>query len=97
MACLVVKDNITSRGDLALGQTLLLGGFIMTAPSAVAPTMASRVITHNLRINSELAKLMDPIGLSSLNELLDHIAALGVATDYDRIGLKPDQRDIKSP
>ena len=40
---------------------------------------------------------MDLMELSSLNELLDHIAALGVATDYDRIGLKPDQRDIKSP
>ena len=39
---------------------------------------------------------MDPIELSSLNELLDCIAALGVATDYDRIGLKPDQRDIRS-
>ena len=35
--------------------------------------------------------------LSSLNELLDRIAALGVATDYDRIGLKPDQREINSP
>ena len=32
-----------------------------------------------------------------MNELLDRIAALGVATDYDRIGLKPDQREIKSP
>ena len=69
----------------------------MAAPSAVAPMMASRVITHNLRINSELAEQMDPIELSSLNELLDCIAALGVATDYDRIGLKPDQRDIRSP
>ena len=59
--------------------------------------MASWVITHNLRINSELAEQMDPIELSSLNELLDRIAALGVATDYDRIGLKPDQRDIRSP
>ena len=39
---------------------------------------------------------MDPVELSSLNELLDHIAALGVATDYDRIGLKPDQREIKT-
>ena len=35
--------------------------------------------------------------LSSLNELLDRIAALGVTTDYDRIRLKPDQRDINSP
>ena len=40
---------------------------------------------------------MDPAELSSLNELLDRIAALGVAADYDRIGLKPDQREIKSP
>ena len=40
---------------------------------------------------------MDPLELSSLNELLDRIAALGVAADYDQIGLKPDQRDIKSP
>ena len=40
---------------------------------------------------------MDPTDVSSLNELLDRIAALGVATDYDRIGLKPDQREIRSP
>ena len=40
---------------------------------------------------------MDPMELSSLNELLDRIAALGVATNYDRIGLKPDQREINSP
>ena len=40
---------------------------------------------------------MDPIELSSLNELLDRFAALGVAMDYDRIGLKPDQREINSP
>ena len=59
MAHLVVKDDITSGGALAVGQTLQLGGFIMTAPSAVAPRMASRVITHNLRINSELAEQMD--------------------------------------
>ena len=35
--------------------------------------------------------------LFSLNVLLDRIASLGVATDYDRIGLKPDQREIHSP
>ena len=35
--------------------------------------------------------------LSSVNELLDRIAALGVATDYDQIGLKPDLREINSP
>ena len=90
MARLVVKDDIISGGALAVGQILQLGGFIMAAPLAVAPMMASRVITHNLRINSELAEQMDLIELSSLNDLLDRIAALGVATDYDRIGLKLD-------
>ena len=40
---------------------------------------------------------MDPMELCSVNELLDRIAALGVTTDYDRIGLKPDQREINSP
>ena len=29
--------------------------------------------------------------------MLDRIATLGVATDYDLIGLKPDQREIESP
>ena len=97
MARLVVKDNITSGGALAVGQTLRLGGFIMAAPSAVAPTMASRVINHNLRVSSKLAEQMDPMDLSSFKELLDRIAALGVSTDYGRIGLKPGQRDIRSP
>ena len=97
MAHLVVKDNITYEGALALGQTLQLGGFVMTARSAVAPKMTSQVIKNSLHVNSESAKRMDPIELFSLNELLDRIASLGVATDYDRIGLKPDQRDIRSP
>ena len=35
--------------------------------------------------------------LSSLNDLFDRIAALGVATDYDQIGPKPDLREINSP
>ena len=35
--------------------------------------------------------------LSSINELLDRIATLGVATDYDQIGPKPDLREINSP
>ena len=35
--------------------------------------------------------------LSSLNELLDRITALGVATDYNQIGPKPDLREINSP
>ena len=43
--------------------------------------MTSRVIESNLHINSELAEQLDPMELSSLNELLDRIAALGVATD----------------
>ena len=41
--------------------------------------------------------MVDPIELSSVNELLDRIAALGVATDYDQIGPKPDLREINSP
>ena len=69
----------------------------MAAPLAVAPMMASRVITHNFRINSELAEQMDTIELSSINELLDRFAALGVAMDYDHIGPKPDLREINSP
>ena len=89
MARLVVKDNITSRGALASGQTLWLGGFPMTARSAVGPTMTSRVIENHLHVNSEYSKQMDPTELSYLNELLDRIAALGVATNYDRIGLNP--------
>ena len=48
-------------------------------------------------MDSEYSKQMGPTELSSLNELLDRIAALGVATDYGRIGLKPNQREIKSP
>ena len=96
MACLVVKDNITSKGGLAVGQTLRLGGFVMTARSAVAPTMTSRVIKNSLHVGSGFTEQMDPMELSSLNELLDRIATLGVATDYDRIGLKPDQREINS-
>ena len=69
----------------------------MTACSATAPTMTSRVIENSLHISSKFAEQMDPNELSSLNELLDRIAALGVTTDYDRIGLKPDQREINSP
>ena len=97
MGRLVLKDNITSGGALAPGKTLRLGGFTMTAHSVVEPTMTSRVIENPLRIDSEHSKKMDPTELSSLNELLDRIATLGVATDYDRIGLKPNQREIKSP
>ena len=97
MARLIVKDNITSGGALAVGQTLRLGGFVMTARLVAAPTMTSRVIENILHVGSGFAEQMDPMELSSFNELLDRIAALGVATDYDRIGLKPDQREINSP
>ena len=97
MPRLVVKSNIIAGGALALGQTLWLGSFLMTACSAAAPTMTSRVIKNSLHVGSEFVERMDPMELSSLNELLDRIAALGVATDYDRIGLKPDQRGINSP
>ena len=92
MPPLVVKNNITTGGALAVGQTLRLGGFLMTTCSASTPTMTSRAIENNLHVNSELAEQLDPMELFSLNELLDRIAALGVATDYDQIGLKPDQR-----
>ena len=68
----------------------------MTACSAAAPTMTSRVIKNSLHVGSVFVEQMDPIELSSLNELLDRMAALGVATNYDRIGLKPDQREINS-
>ena len=81
MARLVVNENITSGGALAPGQTLRLGGFVMTARLAVAPTMTSEVIKNSLHVDSKLAKQMDPMELSSLNELFDHIAALGVAMD----------------
>ena len=97
MARLVVKDNITSGGELVVGQTLRLGSFVMTACSVAAPTMTSRVIKNSLHVSSEFTEQMDPMELSSLNELLDRIAALGVTTDYDRIRLKPDQREINSP
>ena len=45
--------------------------------------MTSRVIKSDLHVNSEFAEQLDPMDLSSVNELLDRIAALGVTTDYD--------------
>ena len=93
----VFKDGTVAKGALAIGQTLRLGGFLMTACSAAASTMTSRVIKSNLHVNSELAEQLDPMELSSLNELLDRIAALGVATDYNQIGPKTDLREINSP
>ena len=69
----------------------------MIARSAVGPMMTSRAIENPLRINSENSKQMDPVEFSSLNELLDRIAALGIATDYDRIEPKTDQGEITTP
>ena len=89
MARLVINDRINSGGALAPGQTLQLGSFTMTARSAVGPTMTSQVTKNRLRVSSEYSEQMDPTELSSLNELLDLIAALGVATEYDRIRLNP--------
>ena len=94
---LVINDNITSGGALVPGQILQLGGFTMGARSTVKPKVAPQIAKPHLRIGLEHFKKMDPADVTSLNELLDRIAALGVATDYDRIGLKPDQREIKSP
>ena len=59
--------------------------------------MTSQVIKSDLHVISEFAEQLDPIELSSVNELLDRITALGVATDYDQIGLKTDLREINSP
>ena len=85
----VFKDGTIAKGALAVGQTLRLGGFLMTACSATAPTMTSQVIKSDLHVSPEFAEQLDPIELSSVNELLDRIAALGVATDYNQIGPKP--------
>ena len=93
----VFKDGAVIKGALATGQTIRLGGFLMIACSATAPTMTSQVIESDLHVSSEFAKQLDSMELSSVKELLDRIAALGVATDYDQIGLKPDLREINSP
>ena len=69
----------------------------MISRSAVEPTMTSQAIENPLHINSEHSKQMDPSEFSSLSELLDRIATLGIATDYDRIGPKTDQGEIKTP
>ena len=97
MARLVINDIITSGGALVSGQTLRLGSFTMGAHSAIKPKPVPQTTKNHLRIGLEHSDKMDPADVSSLNEMLDRIAALGVSTDYDRIGLKPDQREIKSP
>src|SRR3954462_7366726 len=92
----VFKDGAVTEGALAIGQPLRLGGFLMTARSAITSTVTSRVIENNLRVSSELAEQLDPVELSSINELLDRIAALGVAANYDQVGPIPDLREINS-
>ena len=62
-----------------------------TAIELAAPLMATG---HRLRIGPKYSEKLDPTYVSSLNELLYRIAALGGSTDYDWIGLKPDQREI---
>ena len=52
----IFKDGAVTKGALAVGQTLRLGGFLMTAWSAVAPTVTSRVIESNLHVSSELVE-----------------------------------------
>ena len=93
----VFKDGTVAKGALVVGQTLQLGGFLMTACSASATTMTSRAIENNLHVSSELAEQLDPMQISSINELLDRFAAQGVTMDYDQIGPKPDLREINSP
>ena len=89
MARLVVKDNITFGGALAVGQILRLGGFVMTARSAIAPMMTSRVIKNSLHVGSGFAEQMDLAELSSLNKLLDRIAAWGSLQTTIELGLNP--------
>ena len=57
----VFKDGTIAKGALATGQTIRLGGFLMTACSAAAPTMTSRVIKSDLHVNSEFAEQLDPM------------------------------------
>ena len=52
----VFKDGTVVKGALAAGQTIRLGGFLMTACSATAPTMTSQVIKSDLHISSEFAE-----------------------------------------
>ena len=61
----------------------------MTACSATASTMTSWVIKSNLHINSEFAEQLDPMELSSINELLDRIAAVESLQITTRLGLNP--------
>ena len=76
MARLVINDKITSGRALVPGQILQLGSFTM-ARSAVKLKAVPQITENHLRIGPENVDKMDPADISSLNELLDRIAALG--------------------
>ena len=78
MARLVINDSITSKRALIPGQTLRLGDFTVGARPAIKPKATPQVTENPLRISPEYSNKMDPVDLSSLNELLDRITALGV-------------------
>ena len=69
----------------------------MGVRTAVKPASPHKIAKHNLRNGLEHSEKMVPADMSYLNELLDCITTQGLATDYDLIGLKPNQREIKSP
>ena len=85
----VFKDGAVVKGALAAGQTIRLGGFLMTACSAAASTMTSQVIKSDLHVNSEFAEQLDQMELSSINELMDRIATWESLQTTIRLGLKP--------
>ena len=97
MARLVINDDITSGRSLTSGQVLQLGGFTVGARMAIKPTTSPGIAKHHPRIGLEYSEMMDLVDISSLNELLERIATLALSTDYGRIRLKPDQREINLP
>ena len=58
----------------------------MGAHTAFKSRAALEIAKHRLHVGLEHPKKIDPADISSLNELLDRIAGLGVATNYGRIG-----------
>ena len=85
----VFKDGAVIKGALATGQTIRLGGFIMAARSAATPTMTSQVIKNSLHVSSKFTGQMDPMELSSLNELLDRMPPWESLRTMIRSGLNP--------
>ena len=95
MARLVVKDNITAGAGFRPNSSARWFSYDRLFGHRFDNDLSSR--QSNLHVSSEFAERLDPIELSSVNELLDRIAALGVTTDYDQIGHKTDLREIYSP